>query len=113
MSIPKTWLDPVIAILDGRGSAGLILVTKRARNNWANLDRDHYEVGLYAVLSEQLKHPERLLRPSRVVDMDDPGECYDFSFLYRPPNAAGDVELYAKINLLDGGLAIKVYSAHT
>jgi hypothetical protein len=110
--IPDAWRTKVVAILEGRGASGLILTTRRATSNWSNLDEDHYIGTLYTVLSEVLRSPGLILKPSKVNGMKEPGECYDFSFMYRPPRASGELQVYAKVNLLEGELAIFIYSAH-
>jgi hypothetical protein len=108
--IPESWRQDVAAILD-QAVAGTILVRQRPRKDWENLDIEHYEAGLYVVLADALSAPGALFGKEHTMEED--GECYSFTFRYRPPSANGEIELYTKLNLLPDGQVVIIYSAHT
>ena len=108
--IPERWRTDVVAILD-QAQAGTIHVKERPRNDWENLDDSHFEAGLYAVLADALSVEGQL--KGKKHTMDEPGECYSFSFPYRIPATGGEIILYTKLNLLTGGQVVICYSAHT
>jgi hypothetical protein len=109
--IPQRWRTAVVAILD-QPQEGTILLRKRPRREWSNLDDEHTEFGLYALLADELSVAGDLYGKVH-TDMDEEGECYSFSFRYHPPSAKGEIELYTKLNLLPDGQVVIIYSAHT
>jgi len=109
--IPQRWRTDVAAILD-QAQEETILLRKRPRREWFNLDDEHTEFGLYALLADELSIAGNLYGKVH-TDMVEEGECYSFSFRYRPPTAEGEIELYTKLNLLPDGQVVIIYSAHT
>ena len=60
---------------------------------------------LYTVISSILKLG--VITDARKVEtMDEPGEVYEFLFVYRSRR------MYSKVNLCDGKVSVLVYSAH-
>jgi hypothetical protein len=110
-AIPGQWRKAVSAILHA-AQRGTILVRQRPRNDWRNLDSQHFDAGLYAVLADALD-VSGVLHGKKHTDMDEEGECYSFTFRYRPPSAKGELDLYTKINLMPDGQVVIVYSVHT
>lgn len=108
--VPVAWREAVAAILTAMRH-GTILVPKRPRNDWRNLDPRHYDTGLYATLAEILNSPGDLLGKKH-DDMDQPGDCYSFTFRYHPPSARDEIDLYTKLNLMPDGRVVIIYSAH-
>ena len=97
------WREAVCAILESH-DCRRIAVVKRAQDEWFAAFPDAFPYELHNALADALTG--ELVMGKRVVGMFPPGEVYAFWFFFRGQR------LYGKINLVDGGLEIVVYSAH-
>ena len=103
IEIPLVWREAVCAILESH-DCRRIAVVKRAQDEWFAAFPDAFPYELYNALADALTG--ELVMGKRVLGMFPPGEVYAFWFFFRGQR------LYGKINLVDGGLEIVVYSAH-
>lgn len=102
--IPQAWCDAVASILDA-GRPNTRFVTNTARMDWMALFPESFSFEIYKVLSRILKLGSYTdARP--VETMNEPGEVYEFLFVYR------NRRMYSKINLCKGKVSVLVYSAH-
>lgn len=103
-TLPKEWVEKVTAILDA-GRAGTRVLTNTARIDWMALFPASFSFEIYSVISRVLK--DGLVTDARKVDtMNEPGEVYEFLFVYEKRR------MYSKVNLCDGKVSVIVYSAH-
>ena len=102
--IPTEWVDRVVAILDA-GRAGTRAITNTARLDWMALFPDSFSFEIYSVISSILKLGA-ITDARAVVSMNEPGEVYEFLFVYRSQR------MYSKVNLCEGKVSVLVYSAH-
>ena len=102
--MPTEWVERVVAILDA-GRAGTRAVTSTARLDWMALFPDSFSFEIYTVISSILKLGA-ITDARKVEMMDEPGEVYEFLFVYRSRR------MYSKVNLCDGKVSVLVYSAH-
>lgn len=102
--LPKDWIEKVVAILDA-GRAGTRAVTNTARLDWMALFPDSFSFEIYSVISSILKLGA-ITDIRKVETMNEPGEVYEFLFVYRSRR------MYSKVNLCEGKVSVLVYSAH-
>ena len=102
--IPHEWCDVVVSILEN-GSPNTRFVTTTARMDWMALFPESFSFEIYKVLSHILKMGS-YTDARRVDTMDEPGDVYEFLFVYRTQH------MYSKINLCKGKVSVLVYSAH-
>jgi len=101
--VPEQWRTRVCFILDS-GDYKNIVIRKRALTDWSALFPSLFTCDLLSALSEGLKNPE--LISNQVLFMQEPGETYEFIFIYEGKH------VYAKINLSPDNKLIIIYSAH-
>lgn len=102
--LPKEWIEKVAAILDA-GRAGTRAITNTARLDWMALFPDSFSFEIYSVISSILKLGA-ITDIRKVEAMNEPGEVYEFLFVYRSRR------MYSKVNLCEGKVSVLVYSAH-
>ena len=102
--LPKDWIEKVVAILDA-GRAGTRAVTYSVRLYWMALFPDSFSFEIYSVISSILKLGA-ITDIRKVETMNEPGEVYEFLFVYRSRR------MYSKVNLCEGKVSVLVYSAH-
>ena len=102
--LPTEWIEKVVAILD-TGKAGTRAVTNTARLDWMTLFPDSFSFEIYSVISSILKLGA-ITAARKVETMNEPGEVYEFLFVYRSRR------MYSKVNLCEGKVSVLVYSAH-
>ena len=102
--LPTEWIEKVVAILD-TGKAGTRAVTNTARLDWMTLFPDSFSFEIYSVISSILKLGA-ITDARKVETMNEPGEVYEFLFVYRSRR------MYSKVNLCEGKVSVLVYSAH-
>ena len=103
-TLPTEWIERVVAILDA-GSAGTRAITNTARLDWMALFPDSFSFEIYSVISSILKLGA-ITDARRIMTMNEPGEVYEFLFVYRSRR------MYSKVNLSEGKVSVLVYSAH-
>lgn len=102
--MPTDWIEKVVAILDA-GRAGTRAITNTARLDWMALFPDSFSFEIYSVISSILKLGA-ITDARKVEGMNEPGEVYEFLFVYRSRR------MYSKVNLCEGKVSVLVYSAY-
>ena len=92
------------AILDA-GAKGTRSITNTARRDWMDLFPDSFSFEIYSVISSILKLGA-ITDARKVLTMNEPGEVYEFLFVYRSRR------MYSKVNLQEGKVSVLVYSSH-
>lgn len=101
--LPERWRRQVCEIL-ASSDKGKIFVRQRALREWEALFPFAFVSDLYQALASALE--DEHLKGNAVTTMEEPGEVYEFIFLYQ------NRKVYCKVNLDSVGKLIIIYSAH-
>jgi hypothetical protein len=101
--MPEEWRKKVRQALSS-GDNKRIQIRQRAVTDWSALFPELFSYQLLEVLCDALGDSE--LIGNQVFTMDEPGEVYEFIFLYKKRY------IYSKLNLCPDGTIVIVYSAH-